>query len=210
MRRLCVLSVLGTLLALPPAAQATIVAGSFSGIIDGNVYDSYGLFGTAGGDLSGETLTANYSYDTSAAFSYMVQPTYDAYLGTGNLTLSVTIGGVTVRTNGVTDSQVIDTQDGLLTTISLSNLAPTPLLEFSLVVQGAWQPNVTINAPFALSPGTVRQAIYVSADGSHYDVLNFSGASVPAPGPLLLFGAGLLALALARRSQPTPRAAGHG
>jgi hypothetical protein len=199
MHRLCPMLALAIALGLPAGAGATVVSGSFSGVINGNIYDTYGLFGAPGTNLSGETLTASYSYDTGAAFSYTLQPTYDAYLGTDNLALSVAIGGVTVTTGVVTESQVIDTQDGTLTSVSLSNFAPTPLLEFSLVAQGAWQPGVTINAALALDPRTDGQTIYVSADGSHYDAVRFTALPVPAPGPLLPLGVGLLGLSWARR-----------
>lgn len=186
-------------LGLPPAARATVVSGSFSGIIDGNIRDAYGLFGAVGANLSGEALTATYSYDTGAALSTIAQPNFDAYLGTDNLTLSVTIGGVTVATGVVSGSQVIDTQDGSLTAVTLSNFAPTPLIDFSLFAQGAWRPGVTINAAFTLDPQSVEQTIYASADGSNYDVLNFAAAPVPAPGPLVPIAAGLAALGWLRR-----------
>jgi hypothetical protein len=179
-------------------ARATVVSGSFSGTIAGNTHDTYGLFGAAGADLSGQTLSAAYSYDTSLASSYSAQPGFDDYLGTGGLTLSVTVGTSTVATAGVMSSEIVDTQAGTDTQVTLANLAPTPLIDFTLFAQGTWVPGVTIDAPFVLDPTYSGQTIYVSADGTHYDVLDFAGSSAPArrdpipePASLALLCAGL-------------------
>jgi len=79
------------------AAQATVVGGTITGTIDGNTFDTYGIFGARVGNLSGQPLIAGYSYDTTLA-SYLLQPGWDAWVGTGGLSLSVTIGGVTAAT----------------------------------------------------------------------------------------------------------------
>jgi hypothetical protein len=201
-------------LSSPGTAWATIVSGAFTGTIAADTFDTYGLFGPAGADLSGETISATYSYDTSAAFIYSAQSTFDAYLGTGNLTLSVTIGGSTVATTGVTNTEVVDTQDGTDTMVTLANMDPAPLINFTLFARGAWTPGVTIDAPFTLDPTYSWQTIYVSSDGSHYDQLHFVGASapvdadpVPAPEPcsLAVLGAGLAGLGAALRRRQTAR-----
>ncbi len=191
-------------LSLPGIARAAIISGSFSGTIAGNTHDTYGLFGAVGGNLSGDSLTATYSYDTSVLF-YSSQSNFDDDLGTSGLTLTVTIGGSTVATAGVTNTEVMDTEDGSDTEVTMANMAPAPLIDFTLFAQGVWVPGVTINAPFTLDPTDFGQTIYVSTDGSHYDVLDFAGTSTQAPEPasLALVGAGLAGLGWARRRRST-------
>jgi len=160
------------------AAQGAIVDGTITGIIDGNTFDTYGLFGTAGGNLSHQVLTASYAYDTTMD-AYVRQPEWDAWIGSGGLSLSVTVDGVTRELADGTEAEVIDTRDGGNTEWTLATFAPTPLIAFTLLATGAWVPGVTIDAPFALDTTWYQQTIYVSADGSHYDTLNFAGSSAP-------------------------------
>lgn len=185
------------------AARATVVSGSFSGELAGNTRDTCGLFGLAGADLSGDAISATYRYNTSVASFYVAQSTSDAWLGTGGLTLSVTIGANSVTTTGVPNTEIIDTRDGAMTEVTLANLAPAPLIDFTMFALGGWVPGVTIDAPFLLDPAYFGQTIYVSADGVHYDDLNFVGLSAPAtptpePASLALLCAGLAGVGWAR------------
>jgi len=199
---------LAIFLLLAGTARAIVVSGTFTGIIAGNTLDTYGLFGTAGAALSGETISASYSYDTALFSFYSAQSTSDSFLGTGGLTLRVTAGARTVATVGVTNSEIIDTQDGALTEVTLENFAPTPLVDFTLFAQGAWTSGRTINAPFMLDPTFFGQTIYVSADGRHDDMLDFAGSSAAAtpasePATLALFCVGVAGIGRVRRSNLT-------
>jgi len=46
-------------------AHATVVSGTFTGIMDGGV-DTYGYFGTAGYVVTGQTVTGSFYYDTAS------------------------------------------------------------------------------------------------------------------------------------------------
>jgi hypothetical protein len=119
-------------------------------------------------------------------------------MGVDNLSLTVTIGNTTVTTGTVDGSEIIASRDGPATTVELANFAPTPLIDFSLFALGPWIAGVTIDAPFTLDPAGAGQTIYVSADGAHYDTLDFTAEAVPLPGPLGPLATGLAALGCVR------------
>jgi hypothetical protein len=84
---------LSALLLSPVAAGATIVTGSFTGTMSGGT-DTTGVFGTPGADLTNDTVTGSFTYDTNL-FSQVVSGGTNTATGTGlgALTVTITIGG---------------------------------------------------------------------------------------------------------------------
>ncbi len=79
----------------PVAAQATMVDGSFSGTLSDGT-DGTGVFGfTPGTDLTGDTVTGTFVYNTNL-FTSAPSGSTDNYIGTGPgaLTVTLTINGV--------------------------------------------------------------------------------------------------------------------
>ena len=86
------LAVLGAL-ALPLSGHATVVSGTFTGIMDAGT-DTGGYFGSAGYIVTGKTITGTFAYDTAtlSAPNCTVIPGHACYTAPG-ITISETIAG---------------------------------------------------------------------------------------------------------------------
>ena len=80
-------------LALPIAGHATVVSGTFTGIMDAGT-DTGGYFGTAGYVVTGKTITGTFEYDTAtlSAPNCTVVPGHACY-GAPGLKITETIAG---------------------------------------------------------------------------------------------------------------------
>jgi len=98
--------VAGALCLGPLAAQATVVTGSFVGVMSSGT-DSTGVFGTVGGDLSNDAITGAFTYDT-ALFSQSVSGGTNTATGTGlgALTVTITINGINHTFTDQTSSSI--------------------------------------------------------------------------------------------------------
>jgi hypothetical protein len=82
---------IGALLLAPAAARATIIDGSFSGTMSGGT-DTTGIFGVPAADLTGDTITGTFVYNTSLFSQSMAGPVNTATgTGLGALTVTITI-----------------------------------------------------------------------------------------------------------------------
>ena len=141
-------------------------------------HDTYGLFGAVGGNLSGDTISGTYSYDTSVLVLFGAvhlrrlsrhrRPDthrHDRRQHGGHRR------GHQHRDHGHAGRKRHRGDPGQLRPGAADRFTCSPR---------APGPGVTIDAPFTLDPTYFGQTIYVSADGSHYDVLDFAGTSAPA------------------------------
>lgn len=86
------LAVLLSLLSGADRAEAAMVNGSFTGVMDGGT-DTYGYFGTAGYNVTGQTITGTFSYDSALASGNQCSVPGEGCFGIPGITITETIAG---------------------------------------------------------------------------------------------------------------------
>lgn len=213
MPRLSIMALaLGLALFTPLAANAVVVDGSFSGVLTSGT-DTSGVFETAGSDLTGQSLTGTFTYDTSL----LSGPVAETYSGTGlgAITATITINSVTYTfTDQTSSSLYLDTGASEITVQNAQSqggvnesfyLDASDFLTPFITSGDPTQQNFVapVSDPFFSSDGT----FLISDPGANaygYFTLTALSASVevPEPGSLLLvaIGAGATITAKKRRA----------
>jgi hypothetical protein len=184
MRRLSRLAAALPLLVLSGAAIAAPVSATFTGIMADTAVDALGAFGPAGADLAGATMRTTIGFDT--ALSYTASGSDDQYTdaapGSGAITISITIGGVTL-TN-------ISTYAGMLQAISIgadtealgyAADAPGDMLGYSIASIAAWSAGMmdttdSFEALLSLADPEQVQYLQVGTAPGQWEYLAFTPA----------------------------------
>jgi len=211
--------VVGALCLGPVVAQASVVTGSFVGVMSAGT-DSTGVFGPDGGDLSNAAITGSFSYNTSL-FSQVVANGTNTATGIGlpALTVTITINGINHTFIGQTSSSIF-LDDGSVSgnnemTLNTLHQQGSDDESFTLDAQDPLNPFITgtglvqafTESPF-VSDGTFQildtGPTVAAGGGFTIETLTLNGASGVIPEPasavLLLSGiAGMVGIAAKRR-----------
>lgn len=197
---------------VPIAAGATIVNGTFAGIIDSGGSDTSGVFGTPLTDLSGLAITGTFYYDTDLLSSSIVGDTNTASgLGIGALTVTITIGGGShIFTDQTSSSVYLDTAVSQFTIQNANSQSADP----TSVAETFFLDVLDPSTPFVLSTDLVQAFSAVPLLGSGTFSINNTGPNavssagfsvtevtlspVPEPASLGALLAGLAGLATVR------------
>jgi len=151
MSRKMIAALVGALCLGPVAAHATVMAGTFAGVLSEGT-DYTGVFGPANTDLSGDPITGTFTYDTNL-FSQSISDGQNTATGTGlgALTATIAIGGFTYTFTDPTSSSVF-LDDG-----SVSG-------QSELTLQSTKNPNAGVNESFYLDISDPFTAFVASTD----------------------------------------------
>ena len=221
--KIFVATIAGALLLVPAAAHASAMTGSFSGTMSSGT-DTTGVFGPSGADLTNDTVTGTFSYDTSL-FSQVVAAGINTATatGVGALTVTVTIGGNShTFTDNTSSSILLDTNASDVTIQNANNIGTaaenffldasdlfTPFISSTDLTQG-----FTTTDPFS-STGTfvINDTGPNVAAGRAFTLGTLTvqpalESAVPEPASLGLLIVGLFGVA-AGRARATRRQAGN-
>lgn len=191
-------------------AYATVVSETFSGTIAGaNTIDTDDRFGQGdGANLAGQTITISYSYDTSAAATSGMAPTFNFYdFVTGGITVSAAVGSAsTTVTSGslvTINSEATMQKNGSETNTNIAADNETnEIIEVLGVALQTFQSGVTINAPITPDPTMTWHMIIETGVDVNEEPFTFDDITVttaPEPTSLAVLVAGILGLAGLRR-----------
>ena len=202
----------------PAVANASVVTGSFSGTVSSGS-DTTGVFGSVGGDLTNDTITGTFSYD-STMFSQVVASGTNTAVGTGlgALTVTVTISGFshtfTDQTSSsifLDDGSVSGNNEMTLNTLNQQSAGSTVNESFTLDADDPLTAFITgtdLVQNFTESPFISNRSFQildigpnVTADGAFtINTLALNGAqtTVPEPASALLLLVGVVGIAMRR------------
>jgi len=215
---------------LAPRAEATIVTGTFTGVMNAGT-DTYGYFGTAGFNVLGQAITGTFQYDTSTFVNQGCFGVEGCWQGPG-VTISETIsgepstytfygaasplaGGLDQYGNlsnapGHTDVFTLASDDG---SVGAGNQRDTSIQLQSTLNDFVTDPSNPV-AAFSLSGGDISPSsngnINFCCTNSEY--LSFSlttaqtTSDIPEPASLMIFGIALAGTAALRRRSVHSRA----
>lgn len=201
-------------LAVAPSAHSTVVTGTYSGVVNAG-FDYAGTFGPPSTDLTGDSVSGTFRYDTTYLPALFVG-FYFAIAPAVPLTISETINGHTVTVAGNYVSQ-----------LTLSNFPPTSTFaphavaaDFSTTANIMAQFDNSLYSVDPAAPGGVRFSlagldlgtgfftVYTGCTGffgctqtsfSDFTLTAIAASPVPEPASAAVVTAGLLAAGLVRR-----------
>ena len=200
------------LLMMPFAAKADVITGSFTGVMS-NGLDTTGVFGTPGADLTNDTITGTFQYDTSL-LSQSISDGQNTATGTGlgALTVTVTIDGFSYTFTDPTSSSIF-LDDGTTSGESELTLQSTnnagglddsfyldvsdPITPFVLGGTSLTQ-SLNISNPFSSIGSSTIQDPGANAGGG-FSITSLTSQEVPEPASIAVLAVGLLGMAGVRR-----------
>lgn len=198
-------------LAFSTSAGALVISGSYNGTLNTGSTDTYGFFGTPGGSLDGQTVTIDYSYDTSL-LSLSGNASFDALSCTSCTTaisVQVTVGGITFTASSTQQGQVIVQPNGAKSMSAINAYVDvngagafffvyndTPFVDNGLLTTplAVLEPNPNYGLPdyVVTSFGNGNQTQFFFTPSP-------SQQEAPEPATIALFGTGLAAIGAIRR-----------
>ncbi|HUN40344.1 MAG TPA: hypothetical protein VMU81_08655 [Acetobacteraceae bacterium] len=206
-------AIASVVLLVPLAARADVINGSFTGTITPSGFDQTGVFGPANTDLTNDTITGTFSYNT-ALLSQAISGGVNTATGTGlgAVTVTITIGGHSYTFNDQSGSSVV-IDDGSVSGESEFNLSNSDFVgghsdTFTLQLSDPFTPfvsggtsltqSLSIGNPFFQTNSfSIDDAGPVGAGGA-FSISSLTSSdisSMPEPAGMAVVAMGLIGLA---------------